>query len=287
MANKFKVKDLLLQVALKTPEDVVYDRTGAPVSFDNAEGVKVTLTRVPTKAEAEAEAKKNPLTEALRRYGKAIGLDAEFADATVDGHQGVFVVMPARQEGKTDALIRAIMEDNSIMSGMPFHTGGYVDGSRRTLTPRSTVVKKPIADRAPGELSRAGWDFVQKGYSHLAGTQVSIVGQHYRPKLDQETLLGKRQGHMVLLVAEPDNGHDLNGVMVLVWNQTESQWRHVGYVPREQAAELRAKWPDDDLSRVVVGHITSVPANADGRRGGRNISVLLSGQTRKYPAYRA
>lgn len=280
MANKFKVKDLLLQVALKTLEDVVYDRTGAPVSFDNAEGVKVTLTRVPTKAEAEAEAKKNPPTEALRRYGKAIGLDAEFVDATVDGHQGVFVVMPARQEGKTDALIRAIMEDNSIFSELKFQTP-----SARVSYPH--LRKKPIADRAPGELSRAGWDFVQKNYSHLAGTHVSIVGQHYRPKLDQETLLGKRQGHMVLLVAEPDNGHDLNGVMVLVWNQTESQWRHVGYVPREQAAELRAKWPDDDLSRVVVGHITSVPANADGRRGGRNISVLLSGQTRKYPAYRA
>ena len=229
-------------------------------------------------ARPKAEAEKNPLSEALRRYGEAIGLDADFVDATVDGEPGVFVVMSSRQQGETKSLIQALMRDNDIMAGMPFHTGGPV-------RPRA---KKPMADRAPGELSsHAGWCFVQKTYGHLVGRHVSIVGQHYRPRLDQETLSSKQQGHMVLLVAEPDNGHDVNGVMVLVWNQVESQWRHVGYLPREQAAEVRAIWPDDDLSRVLVGHITSVPVNADGRRGGRNISVLLSGQTRKYPAYRA
>lgn len=278
MANTFKVKDLLLQAALKTPEGVIYDRTKPAMSFNTEDGVKLTLSRVETKAEALEAAKKNPLTEALRRYGKTIRLDEAFVDATVDGDTLVIIERP-KQSGKTEKLIQAIMEDNSIFSELKFQTP-----KGRVTYP--SLRKKPIANRAPGELSRAGWDFVQKTYSHLSGRHVSIVGQHYRSKLDQETLLGKRQGHMALLVAEPDNGHDLNAVMILVWNQTESQWRHVGYVPREQAAELRAAWPDDDLSRVVVGHITNVPSNADGRRGGQNISVLLSGQTRKYPAYR-
>lgn len=226
----------------------------------------------------------SPLDEALRRYGKTIGLDPSFVDATVDG----------RRQGKTDrteSIVQAILGGNAIIASMPFERAPRAStlsevakamAEGRPAAARATAAKK-VADVAPHALST--WDFQSQYLQRLYGQKVCLVGQHYRGKLDQEVLGWKREGNMALLVAEPDNPVDMNAVMVLAWNDQTKHWHHVGYVRATEAALLRGKWTGDHKN-AVVARFTSIPQGADGHRGGRNIELTLTGEVRTYPGYR-
>lgn len=234
----------------------VHLNDGQAAQLVSPDGFTITVEPTP---------KSDPLTEALRRYGKAIGLQPEFVDAVVDG------------QGLRDMFAR----------------GGPVD---KVQTPVGRVVfpdlKKPAArpkpkrvkDVAPSALST--WEFDTNYLQRMHGISVSLVGQHHRERRDQDVLGYKRVGNMALLVAEPDNQHDLNAVMVLVWDDVAKHWRHAGYVRATQAASLRGKWTGDHRN-VMVARITSIPANADGHRDGRNIQLTLTGEVRTYPGYNA
>lgn len=142
---------------------------------------------------------------------------------------------------------------------------------------------KLVKDVAPHAMST--WEFRQEYLQRMYGAKVHLVGQHYRGKLDQEVLGWKRVGNMALLVAEPDNPVDMNAVMVLMWNDQTKHWHHVGYVRATEAALLRGKWTGD-FKNAMVARLTSIPANPDGHRGGRNIELTLTGEVRTYPGYR-
>lgn len=198
----------------------------------------------------------SPLDEALRRYGKTIGLDSSFVDETVD--RGPF--------------------------GFPSWAHISPTG-RRPQGPEMQAIKRPkkVKDVAPHALST--WEFRQDFLQRVYAQKVHLVGQHYRGKLDQEVLGWKREGNMALLVAEPDNPVDMNAVMVLAWNDQAKHWHHVGYVRATEAALLRGKWTGDHKN-AMVARFTSIPSNADGHRGGRNIELTLTGEVRTYPGYR-
>lgn len=224
----------------------VHLNDGQAAQLISPDGFTITVEPTP---------KSDPLTEALRRYGKAIGLQPEFVDAVVDG-QGLREM---------------------------FATGGPVE-VKRTAKPKPAPKPKRVKDVAPSALST--WEFDTNYLQRMHGISVSLVGQHHRERRDQDVLGYKRVGNMALLVAEPDNQHDLNAVMVLVWDDVAKHWRHAGYVRATQAASLRGKWTGDHRN-VMVARITSIPANADGHRDGRNIQLTLTGEVRTYPGYNA
>lgn len=82
-----------------------------------------------------------------------------------------------------------------------------------------------------------------------------IVGNAYRNSQQQSALRNKNPGNRVLVVPEPGNVHDRAALAVLVAKGISSNqfvWTHVGYIPREVAAELSKVWPRY-RGRLLVG----------------------------------
>lgn len=85
--------------------------------------------------------------------------------------------------------------------------------------------------------------------------ETTIVGNSYRNSQQQSALRNKNPGNRVLVVPEPGNVHDRAALAVLVARSISSNqfvWTHVGYIPREVAAELSKVWPRY-LGRLLVG----------------------------------
>ena len=75
--------------------------------------------------------------------------------------------------------------------------------------------------------------------------ETTIVGSSYRNSQQQYALRNKNPGSRVLVVPEPGNVHDRAALAVLVAKGISSNqfvWTHVGYIPREVAAELSKVW---------------------------------------------
>jgi hypothetical protein len=279
------VKNSLLEAAQRLDGVKMDETKPGGIRLETKEGLVVTITQPAV----------NPLNEALRRYGKTIGLDPSFVDAVVDGKQpkqGDFVTPQVR-------LVFPHLSDPRVRPEHRFSVGGFFDEATinrvvgetaaeiaRNLGRRAApkpAPKKTIAQVAPGALST--WEFSSQHLGRMHGQKVHLVGQHYRGKKDQEVLGWKRVGNMALLVAEPDNPVDLNAVMVLTWNDQTKQWHHAGYVRAIEASALRGRWTGD-YKNVMVARFSDIPANADGHRGGRNIELTLTGECRTYPGYR-
>ena len=89
--------------------------------------------------------------------------------------------------------------------------------------------------------------------------ETTIVGSSYRNSQQQSALRNKNSGNRVLVVPEPGNVHDRAALAVLVAKGLSSNlsnnpfvWTHVGYIPREVAAELSKVWPRY-RGRLLVG----------------------------------
>lgn len=243
-----------------------------------------------------------PLNEALRRFGKTIGLDPDFVDATVDAKRPVRtptgrLVFPHLDFSEVEKRAAA-----HYATGGEVKPGDYVEAAfsypfgfpsfafiargedvLRQSQARPAPKPKKVKDVAPKAMST--WEFTSGHLQRVHGQTVNLVGQHHRTKQDQEVLGWKRPGNMVLLVAEPDNPVDLNAVMVLAWNDVTKHWHHVGYVRATQASALRGKWTGD-FKNALVARFTNIPRNADGHRGGNNIELTLTGEVRTYPGYK-
>lgn len=244
----------------------------------------------------------SPLDEALRRYGKAVGLDPAFVDKTVDAKKTVQTPTGRLSFPHLDFTDLERRAAAHYATGGEVKQGDYVEvvfpfgfpsfpfiakasDVLRQSTARAKPAPKPkaVAKTAPAALST--WEFNSTHLSRMHGQVVNLVGQHYRTKEDQEVLGWKRVGNRILLVAEPDNPVDMNAVMVLAWNDVTKHWHHVGYVRATQASALRGKWTGD-FKNVMVANISRIPSNSDGHRGGRNIELTLTGECRTYPGYK-
>ncbi|QXN72365.1 HIRAN domain containing protein [Rhodobacter phage RcSimone-Hastad] len=241
-----------------------------------------------------------PLNEALRRFGKTIGLDPDFVDRTVDAKRPVQTPtgrLSFPHLDFTDLERRAaahyatggeVKPGDYVEVVMPFGFPSFPYIARaadviRQSTARAKPAPKKVAQVAPKAMST--WEFSSGHLSRMHGQTVNLVGQHFRSTKDQEVLSWKRPGNMALLVAEPDNPVDLNAIMVLAWNDQTKAWHHVGYVRATQASALRGKWTGD-FKNAMVARFTNVPRNADGHRGGNNIELTLTGEVRTYPGYK-
>ncbi len=141
--------------------------------------------------------------------------------------------------------------------------------------------KKTVKQLALEHLST--WDFKSVYFERLDGLQASVVGQCYNDK--GQVAQTKRLHNMALLVAEPDNPHDREAVMVFMWDDGAKKWAHVGYVPAVEAPLLRSRWTGD-YKKCAVARITRQPgAAATGHRVDPRIEVELTGEVRTYPAY--
>lgn len=257
------VKNSLLEAAQRLDGVKMDETKPGGIRLETKEGLIVTITQPAV----------NPLDEALRRYGKTIGLDPSFVDAVVDGkgpRRGDFVTPQVR-------VVFPFMHDPRTRAA---HAGVGETAAERERNAKRRVSQALIAPKA-----LSTWEFTSQHLGRMHGQKVHLVGQHYRGKKDQEVLGWKRVGNMALLVAEPDNPVDLNAVMVLTWNDQTKEWHHAGYVRATEASALRGKWTGD-FRNVMVARFSSIPANADGHRGGRNIELTLTGECRTYPGYR-
>lgn len=284
------VKNSLLEAAQRLDGVKMDETKPGGIRLETKEGLVVTITQPAV----------NPLNEALRRYGKTIGLDPSFVDAVVDGKPKQGDRVEVRFEAKQDPRVRGLhldLADGAAFVLDPLNLAGrrfmrfdfgpetFAEAARMAAgrpTPKPAP-RKTIAQVAPGALST--WEFSSQHLGRMHGQKVHLVGQHYRGKKDQEVLGWKRVGNMALLVAEPDNPVDLNAVMVLTWNDQTKQWHHAGYVRAIEASALRGRWTGDHKN-VMVARFSDIPANADGHRGGRNIELTLTGECRTYPGYR-
>lgn len=212
----------------------------------------------------------SPLDDALRNYGKSIGLDPDFVDRTVDAKSPT-----GRLVSEPGYMDFASLERRAYAN----HPFGYPSFAH--VAPKRAT--KKVKDVVLKALST--WEFTSQYLSRVSGRQVSLVGQHHRTSKDRAVLNWKREGNMALLVAEPDNPFDLNAVMVLAWNDQTKQWHHVGYVRATQAAILRGQWTGD-FKNAMVARFTHIPVKADGHRDGRNIQLTLTGEVRTYPGYK-
>lgn len=110
--------------------------------------------------------------------------------------------------------------------------------------------------------------------------ETRIVGNSYRSSTAQSALRNKNKGNRVLVVPEPGNQHDRAALAVLVAKSLSSNsfvWTHVGYIPRDQAADLASIWPRY-RGRLLVGEgrITGTPSLDN------NPAILLEGSFRSY-----
>lgn len=231
----------------------------------------------------------SPLDEALRRYGKTVGLDPAFVDKTVDAKRSPTGRFASGGPVGADfsALEERVIAHAVAEAIMPFGFPSFAfiapaaDVLRQSRAKPAPKPKK-VKDVAPKAMST--WEFESGHLQRMHGVSVHLVGQHHRTAKDQEVLSWKRPGNMALLVAEPDNPVDLNAVMVLAWNDVTKSWHHVGYVRATEASALRGKWTGD-FKNAMVARFTSIPRNADGHRGGNNIGLTLTGEVRTYRGY--
>lgn len=110
--------------------------------------------------------------------------------------------------------------------------------------------------------------------------ETTIVGNSYRKPQQQSALRNKNKGNRVLIVPEPGNKHDSAALAVLVALSLSSKsfvWTHVGYIPKQQAADLASVWPRYH-GRLLVGEgrITGTPSLDN------NPAILLEGSFRNY-----
>ncbi len=282
-------------------------------ALDVGNGVKITVERPYTEADAFAEfqkgvqalggaASRGPTQDEIIVSGVSVDdvmkLSRQYAESvaalsgstgSASGHVGLgiglpfgfpsFAHIPASDEQVLQNVLDMLAKSEPGVLRSP--TG------RRATGPEMQSIKpapkpKRVAQVATDALST--WEFNSSYLQRMYGQKVHLVGQHYRGKLDQEVLGWKRSGNMALLVAEPDNPVDFNAVMVLMWNDQTKHWHHVGYVRATEAAVLRGKWTGDHKN-VMVARISEVPSRADGHRGGRNIELTLTGEVRTYPGY--
>ena len=265
-------------------------------TLDVGNGVKITVERPYTEADAFAEFQKG-----VQALGGTASRGPMQDEILVSGVSVDDVMKLSRKYAESVAALSGSTGSASghvgLAVGLPF---GFPSFAHIPASDEPGVVKAPagrvsfphlkkpapkpkrVAQVATDALST--WEFQSSYLQRMYGQKVHLVGQYYRGKLDQEVLGWKRSGNMALLVAEPDNPVDFNAVMVLMWNDQTKHWHHVGYVRATEAAVLRGKWTGDHKN-VMVARISEVPSNADGHRGGRNIELTLTGEVRTYPGY--
>jgi hypothetical protein len=99
---------------------------------------------------------------------------------------------------------------------------------------------------------------------------LKIVGNSYRGAEAQSALRNKNANNRVLVIREPANPHDKNALVVLVARgraglgcaSSKYDWVHVGYIPRDVAAQLAPKWPHmHGVPVIAEGTLASAPAH--------------------------
>lgn len=125
--------------------------------------------------------------------------------------------------------------------------------------------------------------FIEKIKDAVEYKQLVIVGNRYRNSEQQAALNQKAKGTLVLLVREPGNPHDPNAVACLVTQgipeappdqQNPFTWRHVGYLPKQVAANLAPCWPMSNGYPMVIQATLSDSAQARRNSGNVYLDVI-------------
>lgn len=142
-----------------------------------------------------------------------------------------------------------------------------------------SVLQKPLS---PSFYLRASEEELKNVTQHSSvfPLETTIVGNSYRTSHQQSALRNKNPGNRVLVVPEPGNVHDRAALAVLVARSISSNqfvWTHVGYLPREVAAELSKVWPRY-MGRLLVGEgrLVKPPATE------ANLRIVLEPSFRDY-----
>lgn len=88
-----------------------------------------------------------------------------------------------------------------------------------------------------------------KRFTQLVATDVSVAGISYRQEVVPKLIAGS--GRKIILERDPDNEYSENKSAIKAmarWKEGEEEYiEHVGYVPRDIAAEIAEEYPYNEL----------------------------------------
>ncbi|MCK9326101.1 MAG: HIRAN domain-containing protein [Bacteroidales bacterium] len=103
-------------------------------------------------------------------------------------------------------------------------------------------------------------------FTNLVAKDVAVAGISYRQNTALKLIEGS--GRKIVLEKEPDNEYDKNAIKVLgKWVEGDKyKTEQVGYVPKEVAAEIAKKYPDNKLEGCLRVIFKPTKENSAGIR---------------------
>lgn len=111
-----------------------------------------------------------------------------------------------------------------------------------------------------------------KRFTKLVAEDVPVAGISYRQEVITKLIEGT--GRKILLEREPDNKHDKKAIKILArWKVEDEEYiEHVGYVPKEIAAKIAKKYPNNDL----LGCLSVIFTPSADRSAGMRFSIYAA-----------